>query len=124
MSDPSAPRLIRRFSEVIAMIDRGKLEQSANEAIREALETLGNQPGEKGKATITVSLEFIYEKGLVNIKPKLTAKLPDGDVFSPLVLWEHEGALSAQHPSQIDMFVQPRPAGVSGSDLTKAVAGE
>lgn len=102
------------------MIDRGKLEASANEAIREALETLAAQPGSKGKATVTVSIEIGYDKGLVNIKPKLTAKLPEGDVFTPLVLWEHDGALSAQHPSQIDMF-QPREAAATPA---KVAAGE
>lgn len=114
--------LIRRFSEIIAMFDRGRLEASANEAIAEALETLKNQPGEKGKATITLSIEFAYEKGLVNLKPKLTAKLPEGETFSPLVLWEHDGALSTQHPSQFDMFERNKRASDAEQDKTAETA--
>jgi hypothetical protein len=112
MPDPATanPRLVRSYTDIIGLIDRGKLLQSANEAIREALETLENQPSEKGKATITLALEFTFEKGMVQVKPKLTAKLPEGETFSPLVVWTHEGALSLEHPSQIDLFRGPRAA--------------
>lgn len=117
----SPPRLVRRFTEIVSLIDRGKLESSANEALREALETLENQPGEKGKATITLSLEITLNKGMVQIKPKLTAKLPEGELFSPLVVWTHDGALSLQHPSQLDIFA-PKVAGEKPTD--KAAAAE
>jgi len=98
------PRLIRRFSEVLALLDRGNFEQKVNEAVTDALETLGSQASEKGKATITIAMDLTFDKGMVQIKPTLKSKLPEAESFSPTVLWVHDGAFSTQHPSQTDMF--------------------
>lgn len=123
MSNPNEPRLIRRFSEVLGMIDRGKLEASLNEALRESLETIRAQPGEKGKATITLTVEVAAQGEMVQLKPKLTVKLPEGGGYAPLVLWDHEGALTAQHPNQLSMFTGPREA-PAAEEAPKAAAGE
>lgn len=108
MSDQS-PRVVRRFSEVLSLIDRGRFEQSLNEAMREAVEAIRAQPGEKGKATITLEIGIAAQGDMMQVSPKLKVKLPEGDTFTPLVLWDYEGGFSLQHPSQIDMFA-PRPA--------------
>lgn len=114
-------RLVRRFSEVVSLIDRGKLETACNEAMREALTALSERPDQKGKATIKLELEVSLQGELTQIKPKLTVKLPEGGAFAPLVVWQHEGALSLQHPSQIDMFGGPRPV---TADTQKVAAAE
>lgn len=102
MTIPS--RLIRRFSEILGLLDRGQFEAKCSEAVAEAIESLKGQPGEKGKATVTVSLEIAFDQGLVNIKPSLKSKLPEARTFASTVLWATEdGALSAQHPSQVDL---------------------
>lgn len=96
--------IIRELAQVIAMIDRGRFARSANEALREAIESVRAQPGEKGKAEITLKLEVAVQGDMIQFKPKLIAKLPDGEHFAPLVLWDHDGGLSTQHPSQLGMF--------------------
>lgn len=100
-------RLIRRFAEVIGLVDPN-FEGACNAAVREVVEELENLPSEKGKATITVTLDFEYEKGLFNLLPNVKVKLPDGKKFGRTPFWAHEGALSTQHPKQIDMFGGPR----------------
>ncbi|VTZ24052.1 hypothetical protein MPC1_16100002 [Methylocella tundrae] len=49
-----------------------------------------------------------YDSGRLEIKPSIKSKLPEEKAFSGTPFWTHEGALSVQHPSQIDMFAGPR----------------
>jgi hypothetical protein len=98
-------RLIRRFSEIIGLVDRD-FEPKLNSAVQEVVEALVDLPTEKGKASITVTLDFEYEKGMFNLLPNVKVKLPEGQKFRRTPFWAHEGALSTQHPSQIDMFVR------------------
>jgi hypothetical protein len=109
-------RLIRRFSEVLGLVDRD-FEPKIDTAVREVVEALVDLPSEKGKATITVTLEFEYEKGMFNVLPGVKVKLPEGPKFRRTPFWAHEGALSTQHPSQIDMFVRdtPKPSAAQSS---------
>jgi hypothetical protein len=124
MSEPNqSPRLVRRFTEVLGLIARGEFVQSCDEAMRNAVEAIRAQPGEKGKAHISIDIEIAAQGEMMQVKPKLKVKLPEGDVFTPLVLWDHEGAFSLQHPSQIDMF-QPRAVKTDGAEQKAAVAAE
>lgn len=109
MPEHESPRLIRRFSEILGLIDRGRFETSLNDAMREAIEAIRAQPGEKGKASIKIEMEIAAQGEMMQIKPKLVVKLPEGASYTPLVLWDYEGSFTAQHPSQIDMFA-PRQA--------------
>lgn len=105
-------RLIRRFSEILGLLDRD-FEPKLDTAVRELVESLVDLPTEKGKGSITVTLDFEYEKGMFNLLPNVKVKLPEGQKFRRTPFWAHEGALSTQHPSQIDMFVR---------DSTKSMA--
>jgi hypothetical protein len=98
-------RLIRRFSEIVGLLDRD-FEPKLDTAVRELVESLVDLPTEKGKGSITVTLDFEYEKGMFNLLPNVKVKLPEGQKFRRTPFWAHEGALSTQHPSQIDMFVR------------------
>lgn len=96
-------RLIRRITEVIGLVDP-KFEDDCNDAVHEIVSELENLPSEKGKATLTITFEFDFEKGLFNIVPGLKTKLPEGKRYGRTPFWSHDGALSTQHPKQIDMF--------------------
>jgi hypothetical protein len=96
--------LIRRFSEMIGLVERGAFERSLDEGIRECLEAIRSQPGEKGKASMHIELHIAAQGEMVQIVPKLKVKLPEGEAFTPLVLWDVDGQLSTQHPSQFSMF--------------------
>lgn len=98
-----AGRLIRRFTELLGLCDRGQFEQDCNVALSEAIETLQAQAGAKGKAKLTVELELAFDKGMLQITPALKSKLPESKGYGGTVLWAHEGALSTQHPSQMDI---------------------
>lgn len=109
-----APRLIRRFTETLGLLDRGAFESKLNVALTEAIDNLANQPTEKGKASITVTLDFTYDKGMLQVLPSLKSKLPEAERSGATIFWAHEGALSTSHPSQIDLEeairAAPKPA--------------
>lgn len=98
-----APRLIRRFTETLSLLDRGAFENKLNAALSEAVENLVNQPTEKGKASLTVTLDLNYDKGMLQVMPSLKSKLPEAERSGATIFWAHEGALSTQHPSQHDI---------------------
>jgi hypothetical protein len=112
-------RTIRRFTEMLGLLARGKFEPKLDAALAEALQTLENLPGSKGTATITVTLTVAMADDRVEIKPKLAMKLPE-EATPSTTFWPVEGELSVQHPSQINMF-EPREAGAPrGSDAASA----
>lgn len=106
-----APRLIRQFTETLGLLDRGSFVKKCNDALAETLSTLESQPSEKGKASITVTLDFAFDKGMLQITPSIKNKLPEADRSGATIFWAHEGALSTQHPSQIDIEDAIRDAG-------------
>lgn len=114
-------RLIRRFTEILGLVDR-TFEPKCDAAVRELVEALDELPTEKGKGSITVTLDFDFEKGLFNVTPSVKTKLPEGRKFGRTPFWSHEGALSTQHPSQIDMFA-PRQVDVKPQTETTAQSG-
>jgi hypothetical protein len=103
-------RTIRNFDEMLKLLNRGRFAEKCDKALTEAIETLEQLPGEKGRAKITVVIDIAYQAGRLDINPDVKSKLPDEDKFSSTCFWTHEGGLSVQHPSQIDMFAGPRDA--------------
>ncbi len=99
-----AIRTIRKFDETLGLLNRGRFAEKCDEHLTHALETLEALPGEKGTATITVTLTVTYDSGRVDLKPSVKSKLPEEKAFSGTPFWVHEGGLSTQHPSQHDMF--------------------
>jgi hypothetical protein len=112
----SQQRTIRKFDEMLGLLNRGRFAEKCDEALTHAIETLEQLPGEKGRATITVKIELSYQAGRLDINPDVKSKLPEGDRFSATPFWTHEGGLSVQHPSQIDMFAGPRVASERDAD--------
>jgi hypothetical protein len=114
-------RPIRRFVEILGLLDQGRFEDACNQAIAEAFESLQELPTEQGKATVTISIEVAYQAGRVDIVPTLKSKLPVATAFGRTPFWLHEGALSTQHPSQLDIFAV-RQVRASEDDVTKQEA--
>jgi hypothetical protein len=106
MSSP----LIRRFVGLLELLNRGRFIEKCDEHLEEALRCLEALPNEKGNVTITVTLQIAFNTGQIDIKPAIKSKLPEEKAFSGTPFWTHEGALSVQHPSQIDLFAGPRDA--------------
>lgn len=104
-------RPIRSFTEMIGLLSKGRFSERLDEELAASISTLENLPSEKGSATITVTLALTYQSGRLDIKPTVKAKLPEEKSFSDTPFWTLDGALSVQHPSQIDMFAGPRDAG-------------
>ena len=102
-------RTIRRFAEMFGLLSRGKFEQKVDEHLMHAIETLEALPSESGKATITMQIEIVFESGRLDIRPTVKSKLPEEKGFAGTSFWAHDGGLSVQHPSQLDMLA-PRVA--------------
>lgn len=97
-------RPIRKFTEMIGLLSKGRFEEKLDEALAEALTTLSALPNESGKASISLTINIAYDSGRLDIKPTVKSKLPEGKAFTGTPFWEADGALSVQHPSQLDML--------------------
>jgi hypothetical protein len=97
-------RTIRSFADMLGLLNRGRFVEKCDEHLAEALATLEALPNEKGTATLTLQVTISFESGRLDIKPAIKSKLPEEKSFSGTPFWVHEGGLSVQHPSQIDMF--------------------
>lgn len=111
-------RPIRSFTEMLGLLSKGRFSERLDEELAEAITSLENLPNEKGSATITMTLKLSFQSGRLDIKPEVKAKLPEVKAklpeeksFADTPFWTLDGALSVQHPSQIDMFAGPRDAG-------------
>jgi hypothetical protein len=102
-------RPIHDFAVLLGLLSRGRVLERLNEELGECLETLAALPGEKGTASINLTLSFSYQSGRVDVKPTIKAKLPEDKGFTDTPFWEHEGGLSVQHPSQMDFGLQEVP---------------
>ncbi len=104
-------RPIRRFSEMLAILNRGRFEEKLDELLTKTCETLENLPEQSGKAVVNMTFTLTYSEGRYGIKPAVKLKLPEDKAFSETPFFAAEGGLSLQHPSQTDMFAGPRDAG-------------
>lgn len=111
-------RVMRSFREMLGLLSRGDFTRKLDEEMALAIEALENMPGDKGKATMTVTIDFNYELGRIDIDPKVKVKLPDTAKFMKTPFWSLDGALSIEHPSQVDMFL--RDAGPTPSAAAEA----
>lgn len=104
-------RPIRKFLEVIGLLNRGKFSERLDAELAEAIQTLEAQPNDQGKATITITVDLAYQNGMLQLTPKVKAKLPEGQGFGSTPFWTVDGdALSVQHPNQMDMWTREAPA--------------
>ena len=97
-------RVIRSFREMLGLLSRGDFDRHLDGQLTEALDALDAAPADKCKAEITVKITFDYELGRIDIKADSKVKLPETIRFMKTPFWNVDGALSVEHPSQIDMF--------------------
>ena len=97
-------RTLRSFREMLGLLSRGDLSRRLDEELTNAVEALQAMPADKGKAVITLTVTLNYELGRVDIDPAVKVKLPETARFMKTPFWTIDGALSLEHPNQIDMF--------------------
>jgi hypothetical protein len=96
--------VLRSFRQMIGLLSRGDFSRHCDKLLTEAIEALEASPADKCKAEITVKVTFEYELGRIDVKAEAKSKLPDTVKFMKTPFWSIDGALSVEHPNQIDMF--------------------
>jgi hypothetical protein len=109
-------RKIKRMTEVLALLNRGRFAEALDAELTEAIETLEALTSEQGKATVTITLNLAFQSGRLDIAPAVKSKLPESKSFAATPFWATDGALSVEHPSQSDMF-GPRGAAEPAFDV-------
>lgn len=104
-------RLMRTFREMLGLLARGDFSRKCDEEMEKVILALEEMPADKGKATMTITVDFNYELGRIDIDPKVKVKLPETAKFVKTPFWTVDGMLSVEHPNQIDMFGKPRDVG-------------
>jgi len=97
-------RVLRSFREMLGLLSRGDFSRHLDQKMEEALEALEACPADKCKAELTIKITFDYELGRIDVKGEAKSKLPDTAKFMKTPFWTIDGALSVEHPNQIDMF--------------------
>lgn len=97
-------RVMRSFREMLGLLSRGDFSAKLDEELANAVEALEAMPADKGKAEITIKVVLNYELGRIDVDPSVKVKLPETAKFMRTPFWTHDGALSIEHPNQIDMF--------------------
>ena len=97
-------RVMRNFREMLGLLSRGDFTRKCDEEMEKIVQALEEMPSDKGKATLTLTIDFNYELGRVDIDPKIKIKLPETAKFMKTPFWTHDGALTLEHPNQINMF--------------------
>jgi hypothetical protein len=121
MSDPENLPKARTFSEFVAGLEYGELNQQLSEKLRDIAAFLQNHlhdtGGGKAKAKLTVTFDFVLKDGLFEIVCDHKTKLPE--VARPRsVAWATPDNFFAwQDPRQLTMFGTPRP-------VTNAMGGD
>ena len=103
-------RTIRTLSELLGLLDRGRVGEALDEHMRQLIKALEDLPSEKGKARLTLDIDVAFQGGQFSILPSIKMKLPQGKAFNPTTLWASQGEFSVQHPNQVDLFPGPRAA--------------
>jgi hypothetical protein len=96
-------RVIRSFTDAVALLDRKRVASKLDEELSTAITALENLPGGKGTASITLTLQLAYDDGCIDVKTTVKSKLPEGKAFQDTVFYAHDGGFSLQHPNQFEM---------------------
>jgi hypothetical protein len=97
---------LRRFLDLLPLLNRGQFVDRLDDEVRAALDALAGE--DKATAVLTIKLTFQKLGDRIDIRPAVSAKLPEPEALSATPFWPLGDALSVQHPSQADMFAGPR----------------
>ena len=111
-------RVIRDFRTITELIARGRLVEKLDAQILNLIEALEDSDDDKSKASLQLTLTFQRIGEKTDIRATYKATPPPDKPLPAVTLFNVEGGLSLQHPSQIDMFAGPRDAAAREVSLT------
>ena len=99
---------LRDAATILSSLDGGEVLRKLSAEMTAALvaldEDTGRRPKAKAKGSVTLKVSFEVENGMVNVGAEISSKLPKPTVPSSFFWLLADGALSTDHPKQIDMF--------------------
>lgn len=105
---------IRDAQTIIGALEGGELAQELSSQITDALaklkEQAGNRPKVKAKGKVVLTLDIEVEQGAATITGNIEAKVPKPARGSSFFWVLDDGALSTEHPQQMNFFAGPRAA--------------
>ena len=112
-------RLIRDGQTIVGMLEGGAVAAELGKEITDTLAALkehcGGRPKAKAKGVVTLTFQLEVEGSSANITADIAAKRPKPVRGSSFYWVMDDGALSTEHPQQIDMgFSGPRVAADRG----------
>ncbi|KQS90325.1 hypothetical protein [Rhizobium sp. Leaf386] len=101
-------RKLHDFSQIIGLLENGKLNPELSTRTAETLDALHELSeaidGGKVKGSLTLKLEFTVKDGQVEIQTAFDNKIPKRPRRVSTFWIVEDGALSMEHPRQHDMF--------------------
>lgn len=105
---------IRDAQTIIGTLEGGELAHELSTQITGALaqlkEQAGNRPKNKVKGKVVLTLDIEVEAGAATITGNIEAKVPKPARGSSFFWVLDDGALSTEHPQQMNFFAGPRAA--------------
>ncbi len=105
---------IRDAQTIIGALEDGDLAGDLSREITDTLKILkeqcGNRPKAKAKGKVILTLDLEVEGNSATITPEIASKRPKPIRGSSFYWVLDDGALSTEHPQQINMFSGPREA--------------
>lgn len=102
-------RIIRDFRTLVELVARGRLVEKLDREVGELLAAL-DAAGDDGKASLTLTLTLQRVGDKTDVRAAVKTAPPADKPLPAATLFNAEGGLSLQHPSQIDLFAGPRDA--------------
>jgi hypothetical protein len=107
-----AVKKIRDMQTIIGMLEGGALNAELSEEVTTTLGKLADMSTERSGATFKgetkLTLNFEVKDGMVVIRTEFASKTPKRPRRTSMFWIVEDGALSAEHPQQHDLFGGPR----------------
>lgn len=97
---------IRDSVQIIGMLERGDTAQALSDEIAAALIKIQDCASDRksAKGSVTLTLNISVEGSNVQIEADIKSKLPKTKRGTSFYFMTSDGALSTEHPQQVDMF--------------------
>ena len=99
------------FSEFVGMLEDGRLASDLTDELKkinEEMHDFAQASGKKAKASLTIKIDFVLDRGIFEIASKLSTKLPELERDRSVCWSTPDGHFSPENPKQLKLFGEVR----------------